>query len=360
MKITGIEAFQIETPRYYGHVSGHVIVKLHVDDGPVGLGEASDSRAEDLPAVVRQYADLLVGRDAARIAETNELLRAHDFKSTVSNNHLVSAIDLALYDLNGKALGVPACRLLGGAFRTRFYCCYPIFGWQVREDFEKAASYLQRLVDLGHHLFRYYVSGDSALDVRFLNEMMARFGDRIRLKQIDFSGRFHDWEIALRYADALRHFNPYHFEQPSRDLRVCAEFTRRMDLHVSLHINSLERGFEAIERGACTVFNLACINCGPTYIRRIYALAEAAGIKCLIGTDQESTLGIAGQLHLGASVPNLDLPCDPMGPVLYTTSPAKQRIRAEASHLYLPDGPGLGVELDEEKLAELTVASASQ
>ena len=52
------------------------------------------------------------------------------------------------------------------------------------------------------------------------------------------------------------------------------------------------------------------------------------------------------------------LPCDPMGPVLYTASPAKERIRAEASHLYPPEGPGLRVELDPDKLNALTVASA--
>ena len=60
----------------------------------------------------------------------------------------------------------------------------------------------------------------------------------------------------------------------------------------------------------------------------------------------------------GCTAPNLELPCDPMGPVLYTESPAKERIRAEGSYLYLPEGPGLGVELDEEKLKVLTVASA--
>ena len=358
MKITRIEAHQIETPRYYGHVSGHVILKLHVDDGPIGLGEASDSRAEDLSSVVKQYNDLLVGRDATHITEINELLRTHDFKSTVSNNHLVSAVALALYDLNGKAQGVSVSQLLGGKIRDRIYCCYPTWGWQVKEDFEKTASYLQRLVDHGHHLFRFYISGDSELDNRFLTEIKARFGDQIRLKQIDFSGRFNDWETALRYAQVLRHHEPFHFEQPSRDLRVCAEFTKRFDMHVSLHTGSLERGLESIERGSCTAFNLCNINCGPTYIRRIYALAESAGILCLIGTDQESTLGIAGQLHVGASMPNLDLPCDPMGPMLYTESPAKERIRAEGSYLYVPDGPGLGVELDDDKLAELTIASA--
>jgi muconate cycloisomerase len=272
--------------------------------------------------------------------------------------HLTSAIDIALWDLNGKALGVPAWRLMGGKMRDRVYCCYPIFGWQVMEDFERAAGYLQRLVDLGHHLFRYYVSGDSVLDNRFLTEMKTRFGDRLKLKSIDLSHRFKNWESGVRYADALRHHDPFHFEGPSHSMRINAEFTRRMDLPVSEHIHSFEQGHEAVERGSCTIFNVACITYGPTYIRRLFSLAECTGLKCLIGTDQESTLGIAAQLSVAVTVPDLEYPCDPMGPILYTTSPAKERIRAEGSYLYLPDGPGLGVELDEEKMKVMTIDSA--
>ena len=89
MKITKIEAHQIETPRISSHISGHVIVKVNVADGPIGLGEASDSKCGCLAAVVNQYNDLLVGRDPTRITEINEFLATHDFGSTVSNNHLV-------------------------------------------------------------------------------------------------------------------------------------------------------------------------------------------------------------------------------------------------------------------------------
>ena len=364
MKITKIEAIQIETPRFYqlenpgGGYSGHVIIKVHVDDGPIGLGEASDSRTDDIEAIVRQYSELLVGRDATRITEINELLQGHGFNNSVSDIHLTSAIDIALYDLNAKALGVPVYRLMGGKLRDKIYCCYPIFGWQVVENFEQSAGYLQRLVDHGHHLFRYYVSGDSALDDKFLTEMKARLGDKIKLKSLDFSGRFNDWDSAIRYAEVIRHHSPYHFEQPSRNLRVCADFTRRVDLPVSLHIGDLDHAYEAIERGACTVFNVACINRGPTFIRRLIDLALSARIKWLIGTDQESTLGIAAQLVVAATMPGLELPCDPMGPMLYMASPAKERIRAEGSYLYLPEGPGFGVEMDEEKMREITVASA--
>lgn len=355
MKITKVETFQIETPRYYGAVSGHVVVKVHVDSGLVGLGEAPDSRAEDLPALAKRYGELLVGRDATRITETNEMLRAQDFRSTVSNMHLAAAIDLALCDLNGKMQGVPAYDLMGGKVRESVYFCYPIFGGHAPED---NARYLQRLVDLGHHLFRYYISGDSELDNRFLTEMKSRFGEQIRLKSLDFSGRFKDWEPALRYADVLRHHAPYHFEQPSTNLRVCAEFVKRVDFPVSQHIAGLEHGREVIERGACTILNIAWLLWGPTYARRVFALAEAAGFKTLLSTDQDSTVGTAGAVHLGVSVPNLDFPSDPAGPILYTVSPAKDEIRAEKSHLYPPERPGLGVELDENKMGELTVATA--
>jgi galactarate dehydratase (D-threo-forming) len=358
MKITRIETYQIETPRYYGYVSGHVIVKIHTDESLIGLGEASDSRAKDIGAVAAQYNELLVGRDATAITEINELIRGHRFNSSVSDMHLTSAIDIGLWDLNGKAMGVPAWRLMGGKMRDKVYCCYPIFGWQVQDDFEQAASYLQRLTDLGHHLFRYYVSGDSALDDRFLTEMKTRFGDRIKLKSIDLSHRFKDWESGIRYADVLRHHNPFHFEGPSQSMRINAEFSKRVDLPVSEHIYSYEQGHEAVERGSCTIFNVACITYGPTYIRRLIDLAECTGLKYLIGTDQESTLGIAAQLSVAATAPNLAYPCDPMGPVLYTTSPAKERIRAEGSYLYLPEGPGLGVELDEEKMQGMTIATA--
>ena len=115
---------------------------------------------------------------------------------------------------------------------------------------------------------------------------------------------------------------------------------------------------QATDSGACNAYNVACVSGGPTHIKRILAYGEGAGMKCLIGTDQESTLGVSAQVAVGISSPQVTLPCDPMGPVLYTTSPAKERVKAEGSYLSPFEAPGLGVEIDEAKLAEITVASA--
>ena len=359
MKIQKIEVIQIETPRFYGYISGHVLVKIHVDgDAPIGWGEASDSRSDDVPALAQALNEHLVGRDARQIVELSEFMQSRSWPSSVSDGHVASAIDLGLYDLNGKVQGVPVYQMLGGKVRDRLYACYPIFGWQVRDDFENAASYLQRLVDLGHHLFRYYVSGDAELDNRFLTEMKSRHGDALKLKSIDFSGRFKDWQEAVRYGDTLRHHDPFHFEQPSRDMRASAQFTRRVDLPVTWHINTLQQAYEAAHFEACNAFNVACVAAGPTNIKRILAFGEGAGMKCLIGTDQESTLGVSAQVAVGISSPQISLPCDPMGPVLYTTSPAKQRVRAEGSYLYPFEAPGLGVEIGEAALQGMPVAAA--
>ena len=135
------------------------------------------------------------------------------------------------------------------------------------------------MVGRGHHLFRYYVTGDTDLDNRFLTEMKDRYGDRVRLKSIDMSLKFTEWDTALSYAEKIRHHDPIHFEHPSRSMHVNAEFTRRWDLPVSLHIETLEQAHEAIELRAGTAFNLACVHWGPTYLRRIAAAAEAAAAE---------------------------------------------------------------------------------
>ena len=64
-------------------------------------------------------------------------MRAQDFGSTVSNSHLTAAIDIALYDLNGKAQGVPAHNLMGGKVRESVYFCYPIIGAHLEDGFER-------------------------------------------------------------------------------------------------------------------------------------------------------------------------------------------------------------------------------
>jgi len=87
---------------------------------------------------------------------------------------------------------------------------------------------------------------------------------------------------------------------------------------------------------------------GPTYALGVVAAAEAAGLDVLIGTDQEASIGTSAAAHLAAAMPRLPYPGDPVGPVLYTTDVVRERPRYEDGYLIVPDGPGLGMELEEE------------
>jgi muconate cycloisomerase len=88
-----------------------------------------------------------------------------------------------------------------------------------------------------------------------------------------------------------------------------------------------------------------------------HALAEALGIKMLIGTTQELSIGTVAQAHLGAAVPNLEFPSDPAGGRLYLKDVVKDRVEYEEGYLIVPEGPGLGMEIDEEKLSEVHVST---
>ncbi len=92
---------------------------------------------------------------------------------------------------------------------------------------------------------------------------------------------------------------------------------------------------------------------GLTAARKIYGIAEAAGLACLVGTTQELSIGTAAQLHLACAMPNRSYPGDCTGPVLYHDDVVTARVRYEHSQAILPTGPGWGLELDESKLATL-------
>ena len=88
-----------------------------------------------------------------------------------------------------------------------------------------------------------------------------------------------------------------------------------------------------------------------TACRKVFGLAELFGIKTLMGSTVELSIGTAARAHLAAAVPNIDFPCYPAGPLVYYEQIVKERVGYEEGHIIVPDGPGLGVELDEERLA---------
>ncbi len=359
MKITDVTLTPVHSRRETGLISPHVIVELETDEGLVGLGEMSDFGhqppylAPHLDGLRAALKDLLIGRDPFDLAR---IIGALSQRHSGGVGSLISCgIDLALHDLQGKALERPVYDLLGGQVRDRLRVCYPIFAMRQPEDVELNLKRVADRLAEGHDMIRLYFGVNLELDEAFLDSVRQRFGRRVIIKSLDASGRF-DWKTAIQ---AIRRFQHYGFmlvESPCShdDLEGMAEVRRRVDVPISEHVGSLADAMRLAQARAVDIFNISLSSLGGIYqARKVVGIAEAAGVACLIGTTQELSIGTAGQAHLGAAMLNLHYPCDPTGPLLYRDDVVRERVHYEQGHLIVPGGPGLGMTLDHGLLREL-------
>lgn len=349
MKITKVNLYAIQTPRETGAISKHIIVKLQTDEGLSGLGEMSD--LDVLPEVAKlenQLNQSLIGLDVFNSEQLdNQMLKFPMFASV--------GFELAILDLRGKAFNLPLYQLLGGAYRDRIRVCYPIFPSKDQADAQANMERVGRIMqNHGFDLFRYYCGTNLDADETFLKGVKDSYGDQVRFKSLDMSGRF-DWKQAI---EVIKRLEPYGFtlvESPCRDAEGKARVREAVNLPISEHVGSLAQALEFAQKKSVDIFNVAVVSRGLRFAKKIFALAEALGIKMLIGTTQELSIGTSAQAHLGASVPNLEFPSDPAGGRLYLEDAVKERVKYENGYLLVPQGPGLGMEIEDGKLKELAL-----
>ncbi len=334
-------------------VSYHVIVLLHTDSGITGLGEMSDidfaRYPEKVSALHARLEPLLVGRTPFDLTSIQIALREQDWEDQV-----LCGIDIVLLDAIGKALDVPIHQLFGGKCREKVRFAYPLYRCRTEPDVEANLKRVERRLDQGHSTFRYYFGTDLTLDERFLTELRRRWGDEVELNALDASGRF-DVETAI---DVIRRFTPFKpnvFESPvkGRHNAPVEDFLavkQAVDVPISEHVTGAEVAARLARHEAIDVWNLGAGNEGVTACLNLFATAKVFGITTLHGSTVELSIGTAARAHIMAAVPNLGLPCYPAGPLVYQEQVVKERVRYEEGYLYVPEGPGLGMELDEERL----------
>ncbi|MBI4530424.1 MAG: mandelate racemase/muconate lactonizing enzyme family protein [Candidatus Latescibacteria bacterium] len=349
MVITEIKLFPVRTPRETGSISQHVIVKIFTDDGIVGIGEMSDIR--DVPAVPdlidleKRLTQMLRGTDPLDYNPGRTLVRRYGM--TVG-----AGVEIGLYDLRGRILGVPVCYLLGGKSRDRIRVCYPIFSNPHDPSGEENVARVGRMLDQEFDLFRFYCGkGNLDADERFLQGVRQTYGDRVSFKSLDMSGQF-TWHEAVKVVNRFERYGFMMVESPCWSMADAARARDRIGLPVSEHVHTVERARALIEAKATDIFNIEVTYGGFEHARKLFQLAEMFDVKTLIGTTQELSIGTAAQVHLGSAMPNLDFPCDPAGGRLYVKDVVVKRVAYHAGHLLVPEGPGLGVEIDEAKLSE--------
>ena len=366
IKATGLRLTPVFSTREMGRdspadteksVSKHVILELLTNAGVVGLGEMSDVNwsvdRESMRALQSRLEAMIVGR------ELRELNRLQVALAGESWDHQVEAgVETALYDAVGKALGVPMYELFGGRVRDSLPFAYPLAPCSGPADVSANLARISKRVERGHDGFRYYFGVNLDMDERFLTEMRNRWGDSVRLVALDASGRF-SVEEAVAAITRLAPFRPGLVESPvkGRHHGEAADFSAvrdAVDVPIGEHIP--DDTIAARLAGAVDVFNTGPGWAGFDSTRRVFAVAEVFGLKALMGSTVELSIGTAARAHLGLTVRNLDFGCYMAGPLVYLEQVVRQRVEYKGGRIFLSDAPGLGLELDPKHMARQTLA----
>ncbi|MBN1402824.1 MAG: mandelate racemase/muconate lactonizing enzyme family protein [Anaerolineae bacterium] len=359
MQITELKTTAVAVPGTLGYVPA-VIVQLLTDEGLVGLGEApSPIGTPASQTIIDSAAPLLVGQDPLQPEILKKRLYAA-FNLTHLHIHAacwaLNAIDMALWDLVGKACGQPLYRIWGGAFRKRI----PFYGSVSHElSPEEAGAKAAEYVAQGFGTIYRKVGLDEASDLACLQAIREAIGPEIRLR-VDANQSWSAGE-ALRIIGRMAAYDLEFVDQPvlMYNIDELARVRAASPVPIAAHEASwtMYEAVNVIKRGAADVIHVdPRFDAGMMGARITAGMAEAAGLPVVM--HHFSTLGVAlcAYLHVIAACPNFTYANQTGYFRLHDDVLAGGLIPFERGCIPLPEGPGIGAGLDADKLAAYAAA----
>jgi galactonate dehydratase len=348
MRITKLEMFHVK-PRW-------LFLKMHTDEGIVGLGEPIvEGRALTVETAVREMERWLIGQDPHRIEHIWQTIYRSDFyRNGPVLTSALSGVEQALWDILGKSLGVPAHQLLGGRVRDKIR----LYGWIHSVIGESYVNAIKRCVKdksftaykMGPVPAMMMVETPAAME-KIVNEVAAVrevIGKEIDLG-IDFHGRPSP-AVARRLCRMLEPYEPMFVEEPvlPGDTPALKELSRCTTIPLATGERLFTRwGFQdIIEQEAVAVLQPDLSHAGGILeVRKIAAMAESRNIAvaphCPLGP-----IALAASLQLAACTPNFL--CQEH--VTLGETYLKEPFKVANGYIDVPTKPGLGIELDDEKV----------
>lgn len=345
IRITKLETFKVQ-PRF-------LFLKIHTDAGIIGLGEPiTEGRADTCAAAVQEAAPYLIGKDPRHIMHHWQALYRHSFyRGGPILTSALSGIEQALWDIKGKALNVPIYELLGGPTRERIRV-YAHARTPEAIRIAKAAGYTA--FKTGVHNGRQ--SGIVA-PMRFIEEATEAFaGLRDAVGKdadigIDFHGAISPQNAAL-LIHALEPYQPWFIEEPvnCQNVDIMAELARETHIPIATGERIFTKwGFrEILEKGAASILQPDLCHAGGIFEGRLIAGMAEAYYAAIAPHNPLGPISLAAGLQLAASIPNFL--CQEQ--VTLGEGYLKQPFTVKNGHIPLPTGPGLGIELDDDALAD--------
>lgn len=347
MKITELETIFVR-PRW-------LFLKIHTDEGVVGLGEPIvEGRAQSVAAAVGEIGRYLIGKDPTRIEDHwQTIYRGQFYRGGPVLTSALSGIEQALWDITGKWLGQPVYKLLGGAVRDKIR----MYGWLSAESYGDYIELAKVKADSGFTVFK--VGLKEAFNVietpakiervaEMFSEVRAAVGTEIDIA-IDFHGRCSP-ATSIRLAQALEPYHPLFIEEPVLPENV--DELARVARSTSIPIATGERLFtkwafrEVLEKQAAAILQPDISHAGGIFeCRKIAAMAEcyyaAIAPHCPLGP-----IALAASLQLDACTPNF------LAQEHFTLGHGylKEPFEIVDGYIHVSDKPGLSIELDEEAI----------
>lgn len=362
MKIQSVRAIPVKLPLPHvmewatGRMTAqsHVLVRIMTDEGIEGIAEAipreniyGETQAGMVHVINDHLAPLIIGLDPFDVEKVHEKM---DFIK--SNLAAKGGIDVALWDIIGKACGKPIHKLLGG-YRESIAPSRIL--WLSTD--EVLADQARELNERGYRAFKVKGGADPDADIRRIHLLREVVTPDTRL-YID-GNQLYTYFGAKKVYDATRGELDY-FEEPvnAQNERDRVRLAHAIDIPIVGDESNFTLGDIAhqIDIDALSVLMIKIPRAGFTIGRKAASLCDAFQRPMMIGSQSESDLGMTAIVHMACGMKAFSYPCEFMDfeqegrPSLINES-----IRFEDGRVFAPDGPGLGVTLNEDAVAKYTI-----
>jgi galactonate dehydratase len=357
MKITNVEVFHVK-PRW-------TFVKISTDEGITGWGEAMvEGRARTVETAIMEHVPFLIGQDPSRI----EFLWQSMYRNTFYRGGIVlvsaiSGIEQALWDIKGKSLGAPIYELMGGVYRNKIRIYGHCWGATTEKIITRALERQQKGFTAIKILLEPFTANRGVKS--YIEGQIARFaqireavGDEMDIA-IDFHGRINP-DMAIQIIDGLTPYRPLFVEEA-----CLPENIEAMGLIAQKSLLPLATGERLVTRfgiknlleshAVSVIQPDLCHAGGIAEVRRMAAMAETYYVK-VAPHNPLGPISLAANIQLAACTPNF-LICEHFGMKEewdIGSGYLKTPFVIENGYITIPTTPGLGIEVDEEVIAERT------
>lgn len=333
-----------------------VLVKVHTDEGICGWGESAPfARTSPLgqmaicDVIVDYLAPAIIGMDPFNI---QGIWKAMD-KSVPDHPQAKGALDMALYDIMGRKLGLPASTLMGGAVRTEI----PLQALLCLDTIENMKKEAEDWLDKGFRTIRIKLgTGDMHRDMAMVREIRKTIGPDIKLR-VD-PNQAYTKKQALQLIPVLEENEVEIFEQPVawHDLDAMADLNASTWIPIMPHegMKSIYDVREFIKKDAVSLFTLKTDRPGGlTKACLTRDMAELFNIPCVVMSSVELSISTCASMMLAATLKELPFACEASGPVEIEDITDNSGF-IKGDKFIVPQGPGFGFEVDEDKIRHYT------